>query len=484
MTTFEIEPGRLFVGGRWRDAADGARTEVVDPSRGAVLTTVAEAGAADVDAAVRAARDAFDGGTWSGLSGRERGRILHRVAELIRENADDIARLESLDVGKPISLCHAVDVTNAANDYEHFAALAHSLDGAVRDTPMNALAYTKREPLGVVAAITPFNFPLILAGSKIGPALAAGNTVVHKPADETPLSALYMARLFQRAGVPDGVVNVVTGTGPVAGEALLRHRGIDKVAFTGSTAVGRHVASLAGEALKPVTMELGGNAAHIVFEDADLEKAVGAIIKAFVFNTGQFCMGGPRLLVARPVYSTLLGILAEAVPGVPVGDPRDPGTVVGPMAGERHLKKVEEYVDLARKEGGRVVAGGERLDLDGGYYYRPTVIADLANDSRVVQEEIFGPVLTVQPFDTEDEAVALANSTPYGLASGVQTANLARAHRIADRLQAGIVWINDWAMLDPAVPFGGVKDSGFGREYGPEALAAYTKVKSVVVSLD
>ncbi|WLW50010.1 aldehyde dehydrogenase family protein [Streptomyces sp. YU58] len=483
MTTIEIEPGRLFIGGQWREAADGARTEVVDPSRGVVVTTVAEAGAADVDAAVRAAREAFDSGAWSGLSGRERGRILHRVAQLIRENADEIARLESLDVGKPISLCHAVDVTNAANDYEYFAALAHTLDGAVRDTPMNALAYTKREPLGVVAAITPFNFPLILAGSKIGPALAAGNTVVHKPADETPLSALYMARLLTEAGVPDGVVNVVTGTGPVAGEALLRHHGVDKVAFTGSTAIGRHVAGTAGEGLKPVTVELGGNAAHIVFEDADLEKAVGAIIKAFVFNTGQFCMGGPRLLVSRPVHTTLLGILADAVPGVPVGDPRDPGTVVGPMAGEKHLKKVEEYVDLARKEGGRIVCGGERLELDGGYYYKPTVIADLSNDSRVVQEEIFGPVLTVQPFDTEDEAVALANSTPYGLASGIQTSNLARAHRIADRLQAGIVWINDWAMLDPAVPFGGVKDSGFGREYGPEALAAYTRVKSVVVSL-
>ncbi|MFF7286166.1 aldehyde dehydrogenase family protein [Streptomyces griseorubiginosus] len=484
MSPIEIEPGRLFVGGRWREAADGARTEVIDPSRGTVVTTVAEAGAADVDAAVRAAREAFDGGTWSGLSGRERGRILYRVAELIRENADELARLESLDVGKPISLCHAVDITNAANDYEHFAALAHSLDGAVRDTPMNALAYTKREPLGVVAAITPFNFPLILAGSKIGPALAAGNTVVHKPADETPLSALYMAGLLQKAGVPDGVVNVVTGTGPVAGDALLRHRGVDKVAFTGSTAIGRHVAATAGEALKPVTMELGGNAANLVFEDADLEKAVGAIIKAFVFNTGQFCMGGPRLLVARPVYATLLGILADAVPGVPVGDPRDPGTVVGPMAGEKHLKKVEEYVELARKEGGRIVCGGERLDLDGGFYYKPTVIADLSNDSRVVQEEIFGPVLTVQPFDTEDEAVELANSTPYGLASGVQTTNLARAHRVADRLQAGIVWVNDWAMLDPAVPFGGVKDSGYGREYGPEALDAYTKVKSVVVSLD
>ncbi|MGX1479473.1 UNVERIFIED_CONTAM: acyl-CoA reductase-like NAD-dependent aldehyde dehydrogenase [Streptomyces canus] len=277
---------------------------------------------------------------------------------------------------------------------------------------------------------------------------------------------------------------MVTGTGPVAGEALLRHRGVDKVAFTGSTAIGRHVAATAGEALKPVTMELGGNAANIVFEDADLEKAVGAIIKAFVFNTGQFCMGGPRLLVARSVHSTLLSILADAVPGVPVGDPRDPGTVVGPMAGEKHLKKVEEYVDLARKEGGRIVCGGERLDLDGGFYYKPTVIADLSNDSRVVQEEIFGPVLTVQPFDTEDEAISLANSTPYGLASGVQTTNLARAHRVADRLQAGIVWVNDWAMLDPAVPFGGVKDSGYGREYGPEALDAYTRVKSVVVSLD
>jgi acyl-CoA reductase-like NAD-dependent aldehyde dehydrogenase len=484
MTTFEIEPGRLFIAGQWREAADGARTEVVDPSRGAVVTTVAEAGAADVDAAVRAAREAFDGGAWSGLSGRERGRILHRVAELIRENADEIAHLESLDVGKPITLCHAVDVANAANDYEHFAALAHSLHGSNRDTPMNALAYTRREPLGVVAAITPFNFPLILAGSKIAPALAAGNTVVHKPADETPLSALYMARLFQKAGVPDGVVNVVTGSGPVAGEALLRHSGVDKIAFTGSTAVGRHAASVAGESLKPVTMELGGNAAHVVFEDADLEKAVGAVIKGFVFNTGQFCMGGPRLLVARSVYSTLLGILADAVPGVPVGDPRQPETVVGPMAGEKHLKKVEEYVALARKEGGRVVCGGERIDLDGGYYYQPTVIADLPNDSRVVQEEIFGPVLTVQPFDSEDEAVALANSTPYGLASGVQTSNLARAHRVAERLQAGIVWINDWAMLDPAVPFGGVKDSGFGREYGPEAFAAYTKVKSVVVSLD
>lgn len=483
-TTFESGPGRLFIGGQWREAADGARTDVIDPSTGQVVTTVAEAGVADVDAAVRAAREAFDHGPWAGLSGRERGRVLHRVSELIRENADELAALESLDVGKPISLCRPVDVLTAADEYEYCAALAQTLDGATRDTPLGAFAYTRRGPLGVVAAITPFNFPLILSSSKLAPALAAGNTVVHKPADETPLSALYMARLLQEAGVPDGVVNVVTGSGPVAGEALLRNPGIDKLAFTGSTAVGRHAASVAGEALKPVTMELGGNAAHVVFEDADLEKAVGAVIKGFVFNTGQFCMGGPRLLVARSVYSTLLNILADAVPGVPVGDPRAPETVVGPMAGERHLRKVEEYVELARKEGARIVCGGERLDLDGGYYYKPTVLAGLPNDSRVIQEEIFGPVLTVQPFDTEDEAVELANSTPYGLASGIQTTDLTRAHRVADRLQAGIVWINDWAMLDPAVPFGGVKDSGFGREYGPEALASYTKVKSVVVSLD
>lgn len=476
--------GQLFIGGQWRDSCSGSRADVIDPSTGRVVGTVADADIADVDTAVAAARAAFASGEWAGLSGRERARVLLRIADLVRENADEIVRLESLDVGKPVALCRAVDVATTAEQYEYYAALAQTIDGATRKVPLNAFAYTRREPLGVVAAITPFNFPLILSSSKIAPALAAGNVVVHKPAEDTPLSALFMASLFERAGVPAGVVNVVTGSGSVVGEALLKHPGVDKIAFTGSTSIGRHVASVAGEMLKPVTMELGGNAAHIVFDDADVEKAIGAIIKGFVFNTGQFCMGGPRLLVARPLYDTIVGILAAAVAGVPVGDPRDPETVVGPMAADRHVKKVEEYVELARQEGGRVVCGGERLDLNGGYYYKPTVIAGLTNDSRVVQEEIFGPVLTVQLFDTEDEAIEMANSTPYGLASGLHTTNLARAHRVADKLQAGIVWINDWAMLDPAIPFGGVKDSGFGREYGPEALASYTKVKSVVVALD
>jgi phenylacetaldehyde dehydrogenase len=476
----KVGPGQLFVGGHWRPAAGAEHSDVLDPATGRVVTTVAAATPADVDGAVVAARVAFQ--TWREFPVRERARILHRISTLILERADEVAAVESLDVGKPITLCRAIDVPTAADTFEYYAALARTVEGANREVPFPAHAYTRREPVGVVAAITPFNFPLILSSSKLAPALAAGNTVVHKPAEETPLSALLMADLMTEAGVPAGVVNVVTGTGPVAGEALLAHPGVDKIAFTGSTAVGRHAAAVAGEHLKPVTMELGGNAAHIVFEDADLEHAVDAVIRAFVYNTGQFCMGGPRLLVARSRYDAFLAALAEAVPGIPVGDPFDPATVVGPMAGPRHLAKVEEYVRTARAEGGRVVAGGDRVPGD-GYYYRPTVIADLGANSRVIREEIFGPVLTVQPFSIEDEAVSLANSTRYGLAAGLQTRDVARAHRVAARLDAGIVWVNDWAMLDPSMPFGGVKQSGFGRESGPEALEAYTRVKSVLVSL-
>jgi acyl-CoA reductase-like NAD-dependent aldehyde dehydrogenase len=475
----DVEPGRLFIGGRWTGTE--ARFDAVDPATGRTLTSLARGTAADVDAAVAAARQAAPG--WAATPARERARVLHRVADLVRSRADEIAALESADVGKPISLCRAVDVETVAEQYEYYSALAQGLDGATRQVPIPAHAYTRREPLGVVAAITPFNFPLVLSASKIAPALAAGNTVVHKPAEDTSLSALLMAGLLAEAGVPDGVLNVVTGFGSEIGDTLLSHPGVDKIAFTGSTAVGRHAAALAGQHLKPVTLELGGNAAHIVFEDADVEQAVAAAIKAFVFNTGQFCMGGPRLLVADALYDTILDALAEAVPHVPVGDPFDPATVVGPMAGERHRAKVEQYVEQARADGGRIVAGGGRPDIEGGFFFQPTVIADLPDDSRVIREEIFGPVLTVQRFTSEDQAVALANSTPYGLAAGVQTTNLARAHRVAARLQAGIVWVNDWAMLDPAIPFGGVKDSGYGREYGPESLDAYTRTKSVVISL-
>lgn len=475
-------PGQLFIGGAWTESSDGARREVINPATGRVVTTVAAATTADVDRAVESARAAFDSGVWSRLSGRERSRVLARAAHLIRHRAEELAQAESSDVGKPITFARTVDVATAADQYEYVASLAQHLDGATREIPLPVFAHTRREPLGVVAAITPFNFPLILSSTKIAAALAAGNSVVHKPAGDTPLSALLMADILTEAGVPAGVFNVVTGSGAALGDRLVTHPSVDKVAFTGSTEVGAHVAALASAHIKPVTMELGGNGANIVFADADLDKAIGTIIGAFVFNTGQFCMAGPRLLVERPIFDTVVGILSDAVGGVPIGSPTDPSTVIGPLASRAQLEKVSAAVEAARAAGGRVVAGGEPLDLDGGFYYRPTVIVGLRNDAAAVQEEVFGPVLTVQPFDTEEEAIALANSTPYGLSAGLQSSDVARIHRVAGRLDAGIVWVNGWALLDPAVPFGGTKKSGFGREYGPEALEAYTRTKSVVIA--
>ena len=479
-----LSPGRLFIGGAWRDASDGGRADVIAPATGTLLTRVAKATLEDVDSAVAAARAAFDSGVWSGLSGRERSRILLKAHDLIRARTEELAFAESQDVGKPIMLARVVDVEHSALQYEYAASLGQHLDGSVRETPGNTHAYVRREPLGVVAAITPFNFPLILSSTKIATALIAGNTIVHKPASDTPLTALLIAEILQDAGVPDGVFNVITGSGADLGDRLVTHPDVDKVAFTGSTEVGAHVAALAGQALRPVTAELGGNAANIVFADADLDQAIGAVIPAFVFNAGQFCMAGPRLLVERPLYETVLGILEQAVPGVPFGDITSPETIIGPLASQKQLDKVADLVTQATDAGARVVTGGHPVDLDGGFFYAPTVLADVANDNPAVVQEVFGPVLTVQPFDTEDEAIALANSTPFGLASGIQTTNLAKAHRVAAKLDAGITWVNGWAMLDPSVPFGGVKQSGFGREYGREALESYLRSKSIVFNLD
>lgn len=475
-------PPKLWIGGQWRDPVGGGTMPVIDPATGAEATRVAAATVDDVPAATSAARDAFAG--WAALPARERSRVLLRVAALMRERSEELAQAESLDVGKPITFARMIDVNNSADLYEYYGTLAPHLDGAVRDVPIPAFAYTRNEPVGVVAAISPFNFPLILSSSKIAPALAAGNVVVHKPSPETPLSALLMTQILRDAGVPDGVYNVVTGSGAELGDALVRDENVDMIAFTGSTKVGRAVASAAGELLKPVAAELGGNAANIVFADADLDQAIGAVINAFVFNTGQFCMAGPRLLVERPIYDTVLGILENAVGQVPLGRPTDPGTVIGPLTSAAHRDRVERMVQDAVDGGGSIIAGGERVELDGGFYYRPTVIAGLGQDALAVREEVFGPVLTVQPFDTEDEAIALANGTAYGLASGVQTSNMSRAHRVAARLEAGIVWVNGWAMLDAAMPFGGVKDSGWGRENGAEALASYTRSKSVLIGLE
>jgi len=476
-------PAKLYIGGVWTEASSGERRDVINPADASKIADVPWATTEDVDRAVAAARAAFDDGRWSALSGRERSRVLLKVAALIRERAEELAQAESADVGKPILFTRIIDVPTAVEQFEYFAALAQTIDGSVRETPLPAFSYVRREPLGVVGAITPFNFPIILSSSKLAPALAAGNTIVHKPAEDTPLSALILAQIFEDAGLPAGVYNLVTGAGAELGDRIVRHPDVDALAFTGSTAVGKKVAAAAGEQLKPIMTELGGNAANIVFADADLDVAVGAVINAFVYNTGQFCMAGPRLLVERPIHDTLVGILAGAVPNVPLGRPSDPSTVIGPVVSERQLARIESYVEQARRDGGQVVVGGERLELDGGYYYKPTIITGLPNEASAVQEEVFGPVLTVQAFDTEEEAIRLANSTRYGLAAGVQTGSIARAIRVTKALKAGVQWVNGWAMLDPSVPFGGYKDSGIGRESGPEALLNYTRTKSVTISV-
>jgi acyl-CoA reductase-like NAD-dependent aldehyde dehydrogenase len=478
----ELAPGQLFIGGRWQAAADGRTEEITDPATGRTLTTVASAGAQDVDRAVEAARAAFDGGTWSTMAPRHRARILFRAADLLRSRADEFARLESLDVGKPLMFTSTVDIPTVIDTFEYYASLAAGIEGATRATTMPTLAYTRKEPIGVVGAITPFNFPAILSATKLAPALAAGNTIVHKPAQETPLSALRFAELLAEAGVPEGVYNVLTGDGGV-GAALVEHRGVDKIAFTGSSATGRKVAAAAAATLKQVTVELGGKGANLIFADADIEAAINTAIAAFVFNTGQFCMSGSRLLVERPVYEIVVGALGGAAPHIPVGDPFAEGTVVGPMAGPQHLAKVRSFVDAAAGTPGVRVLGGGAPAGEAGYFHTPTVLADVEQSSRFVQEEIFGPVVTVQPFDTEQEAVRLANGTAYGLSAGLQTKDLSRAHRVAAQLEAGIVWVNGWSLLDPAMPFGGVGQSGYGRENGPEGLQAYLRTKSVVVNL-
>jgi acyl-CoA reductase-like NAD-dependent aldehyde dehydrogenase len=472
---------QMFIAGGWQAAADGACSTVTDPATRTMIATVAHAGPADVARATAAARQASDHGSWPGMRPRERGQVLLRAAALIREQSEELARLESLDVGKPIKFTRGIDVPTVIDTLEYYAGLASGIEGAVRQTVMPSFAYTRREPVGVVGVITPFNFPLIMSMTKIAAALVAGNTVVHKPAEETPLSALRLAEILQEAGVPDGAYNVVTGDG-VAGAALVRDPAVDKITFTGSARVGRKVAAAAAETLKHASVDLGGKAANIIFADSDLESAIQTAIAGFVFNTGQFCMAGSRLLVERAVYDDVLAALAGAIPHVPVGDPFDETTVVGPMAGPAHQARVESFLTSAVKDGGQILARGQR-PASGGFFVPPTLVAGIGQSAEIVQEEIFGPVLTVQPFDTEDEAIRMANGTSHCLAAGLQTRSLPRAHRVSAALKAGIVWVNGWALLDPSMPFGGTGRSGLGHETGPEAFQEYLRTKSIMVVL-
>ncbi len=475
--------GRMFVDGDYRDAADGRTFESVTPRDGSVLTSVARGGAADVDAAVRAARAAFDDGRWRGMAPRERKQVMLGWAELIRASTEELALLESLDVGKPITESVRVDVASTASCIQWYAEALDKTYGEVAPGGDTSLITITREPLGVVGAVVPWNYPLIIASWKLAPALATGNSMVLKPAEQSSLSALLLARLAIEAGLPDGVLNVVTGLGPEAGAALGRHPDVDKVAFTGSGEVGRKFLGYAASSNgKQVQVEAGGKSPQLVLADAaNLSAAATAVAWGICYNAGQTCNAGSRLVVDRRVKDELLPQVLDVVRSFTVGDPLDPSTTMGPVVDQRQLDKVLGYVEMGRHEGAELI-GGAPISTD-GYYVNPAVLDHVDNASRVAQEEIFGPVLSVIEFDGTDEGIALANQTSYGLAASVWTSDLATAHRVARELRAGTVWVNTFDATDVVAPFGGFKGSGSGRDKSLHAFAEYTGLKTTWIDL-
>ncbi len=475
-----------FIGGRFVGAASGETFDDVTGRDGSLIAKVAAGGQEDVDRAVAAARSAFDDRRWSDRSPADRKRVLLRFAERIREARDELALLESLDVGKPIRDTLSVDVPSAAKTIQWYAETIDKVYGDVGPTGPDALSLVTREPIGVVAAIVPWNYPLIITAWKIGAALATGNSVVLKPASQSPLSALRLAELASEAGLPDGVFNVVPGPGPVVGPALARHPGVDKLTFTGSTEVGKSLLRAVGESdVKAITLELGGKSPQVVLADVgDLEAAASSIGWGIFYNSGQTCNAGSRLVVHRSVRAELVARIADLGRQLTPGEPLDPATRLGAIVDERQLEKVLGYVSLGRSEGAAVVAGGERVrEETGGFYIPPTILDGVANSWRVAREEIFGPVLTVTEFDDEADALRIANDTPFGLAAGVWTRDIKKAHRLARAIRAGTVWVNTFDTADITVPFGGFKQSGFGRDKGIAALDGYTQLKTTWIDL-
>ena len=480
-----IAAGRLLIGGRWKDAADGNTMPTFDPTTEAEITHVAKATVADAGAAVAAASEAFENGPWSRMHHEQRAKILFRMADLMDERAEDFALREAMDMGMPFRDFREIIMPHCSGLFRFFGGLAMSaMGGGYRTSYEPALKIlTRREPLGVVAAITPFNFPLALTCSKIAPALAAGNTIVHKPASDTPLTALALAQVALDAGLPEGVYNLITGPGGSIGDALVRDPRVDKVAFTGSTAVGQNLVRTGADTMKHMTMELGGKSPNIVFADANLEAALQAAFWGIFWNKGEVCVAGSRILVERPIYDEFVARLSAMARDAVLGDPLDPATQIGPIASRAEYDKVLRYVEDG-KSTARLVAGGGTRKVNGkGLFVEATVFADATNDIRISKEEIFGPVVPVVPFDTEEEALRIANDTPYGLASGIQTGSMARALRLADRIKAGTVWLNTWHKYHPNAPFGGFKMSGYGREQGAEALENYTQYKTIWANL-
>ncbi|HEV2177343.1 MAG TPA: aldehyde dehydrogenase family protein [Terriglobia bacterium] len=482
-----LKPGKLFIDGKPADGASGKKIDVINPATGQLLTTVERGETEDVNRAVAAARRAFEGGPWPKMNASDRSKILWKIGELIDKNRDELGTLEAMNTGKTIKGATRGDMKPAGDIFYYYAGWARNLHGEVIPVDGPFMNYTLREPVGVVGMITAWNYPMLLAAWKVAPALATGCTCVIKPSELTPLTTLRLAEFCQEAGVPDGVVNVVTGYGPEAGEALGRHMDVDKIAFTGSTRSGRALLKAAGESnLKRLSLELGGKSPNVVFPDADLDAAIPAAFWAIYANKGELCSAGSRLLLHADIHDQFLERLVDKARKMRVGNPLDPKTEMGSQISQAQLDRILGYIASGKEQGAKLLAGGER-DTEGeksqGFFMKPTVFADVKPEMKIAQEEIFGPVLAAMKFKDEEEAVAISNGTVYGLVSAIWTRDIQRAHRMARQMKAGVVWINTYNGFDSAAPFGGYKQSGFGREMGAHALESYTQVKSVWVAL-
>ncbi len=480
------QPKKLLIGGKWVDAESGKTFETRNPATDEVLVKVAEGGKADIDKAVKAARKAFEEGPWRKMSAAERARLLFKLADLLEKNAEEFAQLETLDNGKPIKESRYVDLPQAIETFRYYAGWVTKLEGETLNVNSNFFNYTLREPVGVVGQIIPWNFPLLMAAWKLGPALACGNTLILKPAEQTPLTAIRLGELICEAGFPEGVVNIVTGFGPdSAGQALAEHMDVDKIAFTGEDKTGRKIVEYSGGNLKRVSLELGGKAPNIVFADADMDAAVKGAIMGIFFNQGQVCCAGSRLFLEKGIHDEFLTKLEERAKGLRQGPGLDEKTQIGPQVSKEQQERILNYVNIAKGEGAHLVCGGESPtgDLAKGYFVKPTIFKGVKNEMRIAQEEVFGPLLSVIPFTSMEEVAEQANKVNFGLSGAVWTNNIKKAHKFASHIKAGTIWVNCFNAFDPAVPFGGYKMSGYGRELGKHSIELYTQIKSVWVNL-